>query len=120
MFHFFRKRRIAQLIWQYLDGVIPADRFSLLEETLQRWSWARQQFVDCAVLNALLLAYFNPGKYKRLPTLSEMLSPEPAYDCPACNLDLDAELEAIEAELEAAEREKRDGPGRPKRKRPAV
>ena len=124
MFQFFKKRRVAELVWQYLDGVIPPDRFRFLEESLQRWSWARTQFIDCAVLNALLTAYFNPGKYKTLPTLSEMISPgrAPAYECVECNLDLDAELEQIEAELEAAERAQRDeGEGdRPKRKRPAV
>ena len=126
MFHFFRKKRIAELVWQYLDGVIPPDRFRFLEESLQRWSWARTQFIDCAVLNALLTAYYNPGTYKTLPTLGEMISPgrapAPAYECVECNLDLDAELEQIEAELEAAERAKRDGDegDRPKRKRPAV
>lgn len=114
MFHFFRRNRVAEMVWQYLDGVIPADRFKLLQEMLNRWPWARQQFVDCAILNALLLAYFNPDKYKTLPTLSEMLSPEPAYDCPTCNLDLDAELEALEAELEG-----KDPQPKRKRKRPA-
>lgn len=114
MFQFFRRKRVAEMVWQYLDGVIPDDRFALLQEMLTRWPWARQQFVDSAILNALLLAYFNPGKYKTLPTLSEMLSPEPAYSCPTCNLDLDAELEALEAELEGTEPRPK-----PRRKRPA-
>ncbi|MFI4862379.1 MAG: hypothetical protein ACIAXF_17070 [Phycisphaerales bacterium JB063] len=76
---FSKRNYVAELIWQYLDGVIPADRFVFLEKTLSRWPWARQQFVDCAVLNALLLAYYNPGRYKTLPGLSEMLSPQPRH-----------------------------------------
>lgn len=98
---FSKRNYVAELIWQYLDGVIPADRFAFLERTLGRWPWARRHFVDCAVLNALLLAYYNPERYKTLPGLSEMLAPEP----------LGGDLDGTAL---------RDPERRPRHKRPAV
>lgn len=114
MFWFLRRKKISTLIWMYLDGVIPQDRFQLLEKLLRVDSWTRKQFVDCAVLNALLFAYFNPGRYAAMPSANGL--PQTLDGCEACNLDLDAELEAIERE----EREREAIQARQRRqKRPA-
>lgn len=114
MFWFIRRKKISTLIWMYLDGVIPPDRFSLLEKLLRVDSWTRKHFVDCAVLNALLFAYFNPNRYATVPSASG--HPQTLAECEVCNLDLDAELEAIERE----EREREENEARERRhKRPA-
>jgi hypothetical protein len=114
MLWFLRRKKISTLIWMYLDGVIPPDRFQLLEKLLRVDAWTRKQFVDCAVLNALLFAYFNPSRYAAVPSASGL--PQTLAECEACNLDLDAELEAIERE----EREREEAEARDRRrKRPA-
>ena len=116
MLAFLTRRKVTALIWQYLDGVIPSDRFDLLQRVLRSNRWVRQQFVDCAVLNALLFAYFNPGRYSAVPARSGRVQEIDDFECEACNLDLDAELEAIERE--EREREQRETRER-RTKRPA-
>lgn len=89
MFAFLRRRKAAQLIWQYLDGVLPQDRFARLERMLLRHDAVRRQFADCAALNAMLLAYFNPGRYASLPAVEGHPQPiDPnAHDADAAHHD---------------------------------
>ncbi|MEM1354968.1 MAG: hypothetical protein AAGC44_03335 [Planctomycetota bacterium] len=94
MFWFLRRKKISALIWMYLDGVIPPDRFTLLEKLLRVDRWTRTQFVDCAVLNALLFAYFNPNRYAAVPSATG--HPQTLLESEAGGLDLEAELRAIE------------------------
>lgn len=67
MFGFLLRRKASALIWQYLDGVLAPDRLALLERLLRTRASIRQQFVDCAVLNTLLMAYYHPQRYAQMP-----------------------------------------------------
>lgn len=78
MFTALLRRKASPLIWQYLDGAIPADRLELLQKLLRKNSAIRRQFVDCAMLNALLFAYFNPGRIATAPSADG--HPQPVDD----------------------------------------
>ncbi|MFN3168467.1 MAG: hypothetical protein ACE37H_15515 [Phycisphaeraceae bacterium] len=113
MIAYLLRRKAAALTWQYLDGVIPPDRFELLQRLLRRHRVVRRQFVDCAVLNALLFAYFNPGRYAATPATDGR--PRPIDFEPIDADRLDEELAQLAGHDEAGEPE-----ARPRRtKRPA-
>jgi len=114
MFRIFLKKRISILIWQYLDGAIPADRFEILEKALSRFKWARASFVDSAVLNALLMAYYHPNEYSAVPDAMGM--PQRLSAVSAGEMNLDAELAALEADDDLGDAYTRRD--RPRRKRP--
>ncbi len=114
MLAFLIRRKASILIWQYLDGIIPPDRFDLLQRLLSKHSSIRQQFVDCAVLNALLFAHFNPGRYSAVPAMNGQ--PQRLEDPADAGSALQAELDQIEADA-AAQHD--DEPHQRRTKRPA-
>ncbi len=115
MFAFLLRHKAGALIWQYLDGVIAPQRLDLLQRLLHRHRGVRQQFVDCAVLNALLFAYFNPGRYASVPSPQGYPQRTRESDPSDDTARLDAELSQIEADLNRPDEGKRER----KTKRPA-
>lgn len=74
------RREVEMLTWQYIDEVIDVDEFRKLERFLIDYEEARQTYVDCTVLHALLLEYYRKEREARQnvrvandPFLSQLL-----------------------------------------------